>query len=212
MGSRTKRKKTTVVGATGRRGSRPQNRGVLTGVICIFLAAIVWIAFGQALNHEFVDYDDNVYVYANPRITDGLTLGGIQWAFTRVHANNWHPLTTISHMLDCQLYGLQPWGHHLTNILLHAAAAVLLFLALRQLTGSSSPWDGSVSRKLSRLDRTGNFWASAFAAAVFAVHPLRVESVAWVEKMCSAECSSCSLSGCMRATRAVIGLLLANTF
>src|SRR5205809_5261698 len=162
MGSRTKRKNTTVVGATGRRGSRPQNRGVVTGVICIFLAAIVWIAFGQALNHEFVDYDDNVYVYANPRITDGLTLGGIQWAFTRVHANNWHPLTTISHMLDCQLYGLQPWGHHLTNILLHAAAAVLLFLALRQLTGS--------------------FWPSLLVAALFAVHPLRVESVAWVSE------------------------------
>jgi tetratricopeptide (TPR) repeat protein len=121
---------------------------------------IVWIVFGQTLRHEFINYDDDQYVRGNSRITNGLTLDGIQWAFTHVHAANWHPLTTISHMLDCQLYGLQPWGHHLTNVLLHAAAAVFLFLALRQLTGAH--------------------WPSAFVAAVFAIHPLRVESVAWV--------------------------------
>jgi Flp pilus assembly protein TadD len=140
---------------------RKSNRGV-TGAVCIFLGFIIWIAFGQALKHEFVDYDDPYYVYNNPNITNGLTLSGIQWAFTHVHANNWHPLTSISHMMDCQLYGLQPWGHHLTNILLHAAAAILLFLALRQLTGS--------------------LWPSAFVAAIFAVHPLRVESVAWISE------------------------------
>ena len=123
---------------------------------------MVWIVFGQTLRHEFVNYDDDHYVYENPRITNGLTLDGIQWAFTHVHAGNWHPLTTISHMLDCQLYGLQPWGHHLTNVLLHAAAAILLFLALRQLTGAR--------------------WPSAFVAAVFAIHPLRVESVAWISE------------------------------
>jgi tetratricopeptide (TPR) repeat protein len=135
---------------------------VLTGVVSVFLAITVWIAFGRALSHEFVGYDDPRYVVENPWVTNGLTLGGIQWAFTHVHATNWHPLTTISHMLDCQLHGLEPWGHHLTNILLHAAAAILLFFALRELTG--------------------NLWPSAFVAAVFAVHPLRVESVAWVSE------------------------------
>ncbi len=129
-------------------------------IICLLLGAIVLIVFGQTLRHEFVNYDDQEYVYENPRITNGLTLEGIQWAFTHVHAGNWHPLTTISHMLDCQLYGLQPWGHHMTNVLLHAAAAIFLFLALRKLTGAQ--------------------WPSAFVAAVFAIHPLRVESVAWI--------------------------------
>jgi protein O-mannosyl-transferase len=91
--------------------------GVLAAVISIFLGFVVWIVFGQALRHDFVDYDDPDYVVDNPKITNGLSLGGIRWAFTHVHASNWHPLTTMSHMLDCQLYGLQPWGHHLSNIL-----------------------------------------------------------------------------------------------
>src|SRR5438477_3559578 len=86
--------------------------------VCIFLAAVVWVVFGQTLGHQFINYDDNTYLYGNPTITQGLTFRGIVWAFTRVHSNNWHPLTTISHMLDCQLYGLQPWGHHLSNVLL----------------------------------------------------------------------------------------------
>ena len=155
-----RRKKISSGGATVRSSSRASSERVVTGLVCILLLGIVWIVFGQTLRHEFVNYDDDQYVYENPRITNGLTLDGIQWAFTHVHAGNWHPLTTISHMLDCQLYGLQPWGHHLTNVLLHAAATVFLFLALRQLTGSR--------------------WPSAFVAAVFAIHPLRVASVAWV--------------------------------
>src|SRR5438046_1105982 len=129
-------------------------------MVCTILVAIVCIVFGQTIRHKFVNYDDDQYIYENPRVTNGLTLEGIQWAFTHVHADNWHPLTTISHMLDCQLYGLQPWGHHMTNVLLHAAAAIFLFVALWQLTGAR--------------------WPSAFVAAVFAIHPLRVESVAWV--------------------------------
>src|SRR5881394_3164250 len=133
---------------------------VVTGVVSVLLAAIVWIVFGQTLRHEFVNFDDDQYVYENPRITNGLTLDGIQWALTHVHASNWHPLTTISHMLDCQLYDLQPWGHHLTNVLLRTVAAIFLFLALRELTGA--------------------LWPSAFATAVFAIHPLRIGSVAWV--------------------------------
>jgi protein O-mannosyl-transferase len=156
-----RRKKTLGPRATEFRRSAAHDGAVSTGIAVVFLAVIVWIAFGGALGNDFVGYDDPRYVQ-NPRVTNGLTLDGIQWAFTHVHASNWHPLTTISHMLDCQVYGLQPWGHHLTNVLLHAVAAILLFLALRELTG--------------------DLWPSVFVAAVFAIHPLRVESVAWVSE------------------------------
>ena len=132
----------------------------LTILVCIFLAAVVWAVFGQTRLHDFVNYDDTDYVYGNPVITQGLTWNGTVWAFTHRHAGNWHPLTTLSHMLDCQIYGLHPAGHHLTNVLLHAVTVILLFLLLGNLTGA--------------------FWRSAFVAAVFAIHPLRVESVAWV--------------------------------
>ena len=118
------------------------------------------LIFGQTLWHDFINYDDPRYVYENTNITSGIGISGIAWAFSHVHAMNWHPLTTISHMLDCQLYGLKAGGHHFTNVLLHTLAAILLFLALRQMTGA--------------------FWPSAFVAAVFAIHPLRVESVAWI--------------------------------
>jgi protein O-mannosyl-transferase len=151
----------------------------MASAVCILLVCIVWIAFGQTLHHEFVNYDDGPYVYANPRIINGLTPGNVQWAFTHVHAANWHPLTTISHMLDCQLYGLQPWGHHLTNILLHAAAAILLFFALRELTGSGHAVGGIGDAGRDQRSRL-QLWASASVAALFAIHPVRVESVAWV--------------------------------
>ena len=128
--------------------------------IGLFLAVIVWVVFGQTLYYPFINFDDNLYVYENPQVSQGLTLAGIGWAFTHSYASNWHPLTWISHMLDCQIYGLKAGGHHLTNVLLHATAAILLFLVLRRLTGS--------------------LWRSAVVAAIFAVHPLRVESVAWV--------------------------------
>ncbi|MGP8200461.1 MAG: tetratricopeptide repeat protein [Limisphaerales bacterium] len=127
--------------------------------VCLVLAAITFAVFGQTLGHEFVNFDDDVYVYENPVVAGGLTLKGLVWAFS-CHAANWHPLTWISHMLDCQLYGLHPAGHHLTNVLLHTATVIALFLVLRQMTGA--------------------LWRSAFVAAVFAIHPLRVESVAWV--------------------------------
>ena len=128
--------------------------------VCICLAVLTWLVFGQTLHHEFVNYDDGEYVVKNAQVARGLTLEGIVWAFTHVHSSNWHPLTWISHMVDCQIYGLNPGGHHLTNVLLHAGTSILLFLALRQMTGT--------------------FWRSAFVAAVFALHPLHVESVAWV--------------------------------
>jgi tetratricopeptide (TPR) repeat protein len=128
--------------------------------VCVFLAVAVWIIYGQTLQHGFVNYDDEDYVTTNAQVSRGVTLPGIVWAFTHTHSANWHPLTWISHMVDCQFYGLNPGGHHFTNLLLHAANAILLFFLLRQMTGS--------------------FWRSAFVAALFAVHPLRVESVAWV--------------------------------
>src|SRR5437667_3827405 len=156
------RRKRTLVTTQRRAALPPLTAALVNAMVAIFLLVIVWFAFGPALTHGFIDYDDQRYVDQNPTVTNGLTLDGIRWAFTHVHASNWHPLTTISHILDCQVYGLQPWGHHLTNILLHAAAAILLFLALRELTG--------------------NLWPSVFVAAVFAVHPLRVESVAWVSE------------------------------
>ncbi len=132
----------------------------VTAGVCICLAALIWAVFGQTLRHDFVNYDDPRYVYQNARITSGLNIAGVAWAFTHIHAENWHPLTTITHMLDCQLYGLNAGGHHFTNVLFHTVAVVLLFLAFQQMTGA--------------------LWRSAFVAAVFAIHPLHVESVAWV--------------------------------
>ena len=143
--------------------------------VCIFLAVITFVVFGQTLHHEFINYDDEAYVYENPEVARGLTLQGIVWAFTHVHCSNWHPLTWISHMLDCQLYGLNPGGHHLTNVLLHTAAAILLFLVLRRMT-SLRPGNSIVAT----TTQASALWRSAFVAAVFAIHPLRVESVAWV--------------------------------
>src|SRR5947207_6922909 len=134
--------------------------------ICISLAVLTWVVFGQLLQYDFINYDDPRYVYENTNITNGLNIGGIAWAFTHIHSMNWHPLTTISHMLDCQLYGLKPGAHHFTNVLLHSIAAMLLFLVLQQMTSGPSG--------------TGSIWRSAFVAAVFAIHPLRVESVAWI--------------------------------
>src|SRR5512132_1946015 len=130
--------------------------------VCLALVAITWFVFGQTLRHDFVNFDDHVYVYENPQITQGLTADGLIDAFTHTHARNWHPLTTISHMLDCQLYGLQAGWHHFTNMLLHTVAVLLLFLVLNQMTGA--------------------FWQSAFVASLFAIHPLHVESVAWVSE------------------------------
>jgi tetratricopeptide (TPR) repeat protein len=131
-------------------------------LVSVFLVAITWLVFGQTLGHDFVNFDDHVYVYDNPLITKGITPEGITGAFTHAHARNWHPLTTISHMLDCQLYGLNAGGHHATNVVLHTIAVLLLFWVLRRMTGA--------------------VWKSAMVAALFAVHPLHVESVAWVSE------------------------------
>lgn len=102
--------------------------------VCVLLLLAVVVVFGQTVNHEFLDYDDNAYVRENPPARQGLTAAGVAWAFTSTYAANWHPLTWLSHMLDCHLYGLQPGGHHLTNTALHAATAILLFLVLWRMT------------------------------------------------------------------------------
>lgn len=155
--SRRSKKDNARVAAVAHRGG--DDRWMVLGV-CVFLAAITWIVFGQTLRHQFVNLDDGAYVFKNAQVSRGLTFEGIVWAFTQAHADNWHPLTWLSHMLDSQLYGLNPGGHHLTNVLVHTLTAILLFLVLRQMTGA--------------------LWRSAFVAAGFAIHPLRVESVAWV--------------------------------
>ena len=128
---------------------------------CIWLILItaVLLVYWQVGDHEFINYDDNVYITDNAQVQKGLTSNGIIWAFTTSHTGNWHPLAWISHMLDCELYGLNPGGHHLTNVLLHMANAILLFVVLRWMTGA--------------------IWRSGLVAALFALHPLHVESVAW---------------------------------
>jgi Flp pilus assembly protein TadD len=128
--------------------------------VCLFLAAITWSVFGQTLHYGFVNYDDNLYVYENAEVSGGLTLKGVVAMFTHVECNFYHPLTMISLMLNYQLHGLQAGGYHLVNVLLHTLSVILLFLIFRRMTGFT--------------------WRSAFVAAVFAIHPLRVESVAWV--------------------------------
>jgi Tfp pilus assembly protein PilF len=129
-------------------------------IISIALAGATFIAYQHLRINDFVSFDDFVYVTENPNVSGGINLESISWAFTGNHVGNWHPLTSISHMLDCQLFGLNPTWHHLNSLLLHIANVLLLFWLLRRLTGA--------------------LWASAFVAAVFAIHPLNVESVAWI--------------------------------
>jgi Flp pilus assembly protein TadD len=124
------------------------------------LALLVAIAFAGVLRNGFLTFDDDLYVTANPLVLGGLTLRGVAEAFTTFHAGNWHPLTWLSHMTDVELFGLDPAAHHAVNAALHALNAVLLFLALTALTRTT--------------------WRAALVAAFFGVHPLHVESVAWV--------------------------------
>ena len=130
--------------------------------IALALGALTFLLFARAIGHGFVNYDDPDYVTANARVQGGLSWAGIRWALTAGEASNWHPLTWMSHQLDVSLFGLNPRGHHATSVLWHALNAALAFLALRRLTGA--------------------VWRSAFCAALFAWHPLRVESVAWVSE------------------------------
>lgn len=128
--------------------------------ISLALVAITAVIYAPVRHYEFTWLDDSAYVTENRNVTAGLTWGGVQWAFTSEHAANWQPLTWLSHMLDVQVYGVSAGPHHVTNVLLHLANTLILFLLLRRMTGA--------------LGRSG------FVAALFAVHPLHVESVAWI--------------------------------
>jgi tetratricopeptide (TPR) repeat protein len=124
------------------------------------LLVAVLAMYGQVRSHAFVSFDDPIYVTENPQVRSGLTWSGLVWAFTTFHGSNWFPLTWLSHMLDCQLFGLDSGWHHLTNVWLHALSTLVLFAVLRRMTGAR--------------------WRSGMVALLFAVHPLHVESVAWL--------------------------------
>ena len=136
------------------------NRTRATWCLAALLVAGTALVYAPVAGFDFVAYDDRPYVTENPAVRAGLTLHGIRWAFSAFHSSNWHPLTWLSHMLDVELFGLAPGSHHLVSVGLHALDSVLCLLALQRL---------------------GLRRATAFAAAMlFALHPLRVESVAWI--------------------------------
>ena len=138
--------------------SRKQLAFFLGAALVLATLAVFW----PVRQCEFINYDDGDYVTENPRVQAGLTGENIQWAFSSKFASNWHPMTWLSHMMDAQMYGLNPKGHHFTNLLLHTANVLLLFLALNRMTAAT--------------------WRSAIVAGLFALHPLRIESVAWVSE------------------------------
>ncbi|MCJ7693526.1 MAG: tetratricopeptide repeat protein [Sedimentisphaerales bacterium] len=128
--------------------------------IAFLLILLTVIAFAPVWHNDFINYDDNLYVTQNPDVAGGLNPGSVVWAFTTSHVTNWHPLTWLSHQLDCELFGLNPFWHHITSLLFHIANTLLLFWVLKRMTNA--------------------LWPSAFVAAAFALHPLHVESVAWI--------------------------------
>jgi hypothetical protein len=137
-----------------------QRWGSLIG--CLILTFGTLACYWPVCHFDFVNLDDPLYVYQTPIVQRGLSWPGVIWAFKCVKGGNWNPLVWLSHMADCQVYGVTPGGHHVTNLLLHAANALLLFLILNRMTGAT--------------------WRSGLAAAIFAWHPLHVESVAWVSE------------------------------
>lgn len=131
-------------------------------LVALLLALITAVVFWPVLHCEFVNFDDEDYITQNAQVQSGINWNGLRWAFATFHSFNWHPITWLSHMLDCQLFGINSSAHHGVNLLLHAANAMLLLLVLHRMTGY--------------------LWPSAFAAALFAIHPVHVESVAWASE------------------------------
>src|SRR5437667_940354 len=129
-------------------------------LVCFALAAITFAVYWPMRNYTLIEFDDPEFVRDKSEITNGLTWPGFRWALVNPVAANWHPVTTLSHMLDCQVFGRQLGAHHLESVAFHALNGALLFLLLARLTGV--------------------FWPSALVAAIFAWHPLRVESVVWI--------------------------------
>ncbi|MDI6828767.1 MAG: tetratricopeptide repeat protein [Armatimonadota bacterium] len=139
-------------------GNKETNKAIfIVGIILVMGTIIV---FSPVISCGFLNYDDEVYVTDNPYVQAGPTVQGITWVFTSMRAGNWHPLTWLSHMLDCRIYGLNAAGHHITSLVIHALNVLFLFLLL--------------------VNMTGFVWRSAFVAALFAIHPLHVESVVWI--------------------------------
>jgi len=136
----------------------PQKNQII--LICLFLSITTLIAFWQLKDNDFVNYDDYKYIVDNPHVKEGFDASTVAWAFTNYHVGHWHPLTWLSFILDYKLYGLNPSGYHLTNLFLHVINTLLLFLLFTGMTQA--------------------VWQSAAVAALFAIHPLHVESVAWV--------------------------------
>ena len=143
-------------------------------LLCLGLLLLVIFTYFPVLNNDFIFYDDPGYVVENPHVQSGLTWENFKWALGSTAGGNWHPVTWLSHMLDCQLFGLNPRGHHLTNLLLHAVNTVLVFLVLERMTGAA--------------------WRSFFVAAMFGLHPVHVETVAWVSERKGVLCTAFSLS------------------
>ena len=133
---------------------KPQTKPLIEPAIWLGLILSIFLVYAEVRHFDFVNYDDDVYVYNNPHVQAGLTLAGIRWAFTAVVSNNWMPVTLLSHMLDAQLFQMQSGMHHLVNVLFHALSALLLFVLLQRATRMRAP--------------------SAFVAFVFALHPLHV--------------------------------------
>jgi protein O-mannosyl-transferase len=129
-------------------------------LISIILIVVILVTYWPVQKYDFINFDDNEYVNDNPHVKNGLTKENVIWAFTKSHSSNWHPVTWISHMVDCELFGVSAGGHHLTNLYIHIANALLLFFLLKLMTNA--------------------VWRSALVAALFALHPLHVESVAWI--------------------------------
>ncbi|MCG6535027.1 MAG: hypothetical protein L7F78_10105, partial [Syntrophales bacterium LBB04] len=127
--------------------------------ICLLLIVITLAVFWPVKDHEFINYDDDLYVTENSQVQTGFTVEGLKWVFTSTHTGNWHPLTWFSHMLDVRLFGLKPGWHHIVNLFFHIANTLLLFFVLHRMTKA--------------------LWQCAFVATLFALHPLHVESGAW---------------------------------
>ena len=144
-----------------------KNKGISRGIrsdifVCLLLVTLTLSVYWQVNNHAFINFDDDVYVTNNPNVQAGLTLEGLKFAFSFVERTYWHPLSWLSHMLDCQLFGLNAGLHHLMNLIFHIANSLLLFVVLKRISGAH--------------------WQSAFVAALFALHPINVDSVAWVSE------------------------------
>lgn len=159
-------------------------RPLITILVCIALAAATLALYWPARGYGFVNFDDWGYIIQNPGVNGGLHSETVRWAFTSTYASNWHPLTWLSHALDCEFFGFRAGGHHMTNVLLHAFNTVLVFLVLRTLVSSRGSVINSGSRQSGGpvVPWSGGLamWRCAFVAALFGLHPMHVESVAWI--------------------------------